>query len=170
LLHKLLAAEKILPYSIILEQTIMKHQTSLLSMVVLTIIGANLLFPVLVTAQPDLVAQKAAAERTLLSGSFIKAEHPTQGMATIMQVGRNKYLKLDSTFKSEGGPDLFVILHRQDSPQRYQKKDYINLGRLKKVGGAQMYRIPSGVNIADFKSVVIWCRQFNATFGFAPIS
>jgi Electron transfer DM13 len=166
----MLAAQKILPYSIILEPTIMKRQISLFSMVALTIISTNLLSPTLATAQPRLMAQKAAAEITLLSGSFVQAEHPTQGMATIVQMGRHKYLKLDNSFKSEDGPDLFVILHRQDSPQQYQKKDYISLGRLKKIDGVQMYQIPSGVNIADFKSVVIWCRQFNATFGFAPIS
>jgi hypothetical protein len=27
----------------------------------------------------------------------------------------------------------------------------------------------NGVNIAKFKSVVIWCKKFNATFGFAPL-
>jgi hypothetical protein len=149
---------------------IMKRQISIISLMAFSIIGANSLSPTLVTAQPPVMAQKAAAETVLLSGSFIKSEHPTEGMATIVQMGRHKYLKLDSTFKSEDGPDLFVILHRQDSPTRYQRKDYVNLGRLKNIGGEQMYRIPSGVKVADFKSVVIWCRQFNATFGFAPIS
>jgi hypothetical protein len=116
------------------------------------------------------VASKIAADSVLASGDFEKSEHPTSGAAQIVVKNGKKYLKFDSSFQSDSGPDLFVILHRQDSPKSYTKANYVSLGRLKKVSGQQMYIIPDGVNITKFKSVVIWCREFNATFGFAPLN
>lgn len=116
------------------------------------------------------VASKIAEASVLASGNFEKSEHPTSGAAQIVMQNGKKYLKFDSSFQSESGPDLFVILHRQDSPKSYGKADYVSLGRLKKVSGQQVYAIPNGVNIAKFKSVVIWCKNFNATFGFAPLN
>jgi hypothetical protein len=115
------------------------------------------------------VASKIAEASVLASGNFEKSEHPTSGAAQIVMQNGKKYLKFDSSFQSDSGPDLFVILHRQDSPKSYGKADYVSLGRLKKVSGQQMYAIPNGVNIAKFKSIVIWCKKFNATFGFAPL-
>jgi hypothetical protein len=116
------------------------------------------------------VASKIAEASVLASGDFEKSEHPTSGTAQIVMQNGKKYLKFDSSFQSESGPDLFVILHRQNSPKSYSKADYVSLGRLKKVSGQQMYAIPNGVNVAKFKSVVIWCKKFNATFGFAPLN
>jgi hypothetical protein len=116
------------------------------------------------------VASKIAADSVLASGDFEKSEHPTSGAAQIVMQNGKKYLKFDSSFQSNSGPDLFVILHRQDSPKSYAKANYVSLGRLKKVSGQQMYAIPNGVNITKFKSVVIWCKKFNATFGFAPLN
>ncbi len=116
------------------------------------------------------VVNKPTAASVLASGNFEKSEHPTSGGAQIVMQNGKKYLKFNASFQSESGPDLFVILHRQDSPKSYGKADYVNLGRLKKIAGQQMYAVPNGVNIAKFKSVVIWCRKFNATFGFAPLN
>jgi Electron transfer DM13 len=127
-------------------------------------VNAELPMPVSIT-----VASKIAAASVLASGNFKKSEHPTSGTAQIVIQNGKKYLKFDSSFQSDSGPDLFVILHRQDSPKSYGKSDYVSLGRLKKTSGQQMYAIPNGVNIAKFKSVVIWCKKFNATFGFAPL-
>jgi hypothetical protein len=73
---------------------------------------------------------------------------------------------------------LVVILHRSDNvigstkPPSYslKKGDYVVLGRLQKFSGAQSYAIPKNINLADYKSAVIWCRKFNATFGAAKLN
>jgi hypothetical protein len=156
----------------------MKHQNLLLTVAIVTIsIGVPALAdgnlrPVNaeLPSSSMTVSSKIAAVSVLASGDFEKSEHPTSGAAQIVMQNGKKYLKFDSSFKSDSGPDLFVILHRQDSPKSYGKADYVSLGRLKKISGQQMYAIPNGVNIAKFKSVVIWCKKFNATFGFAPLN
>ncbi|MBD2080198.1 DM13 domain-containing protein [Leptolyngbya sp. FACHB-17] len=117
-----------------------------------------------------------APDRAQKSGTFIAGEAPTQGRAQIVIENGERYLELDQSFKtSDRGPDLFVILHRSDDvlgstkPPAYplQKQDYAVLGPLQKTSGAQRYPIPQNVNLEDYKSAAIWCRQFNATFGVA---
>jgi hypothetical protein len=50
-----------------------------------------------------------------------------------------------------------------------EEADYVTLAPLESFDGAQRYEIPATINPSDFKSVGIWCRQFNVTFGYAPL-
>jgi Electron transfer DM13 len=120
---------------------------------------------------PSMVANATFSPvKVLASGNFVDSEHPTKGLAEVVTQNGKNYLRLNKAFKSDEGPDVFVLLHREDSPKKYKKSDYVSLGRLQKIRGKQLYRIPQQVNVSEFKSVVIWCRQFNATFGFAPLT
>jgi Electron transfer DM13 len=105
------------------------------------------------------------------AGTFVAAEHPTQGMARIVSDSGKRYLEFDRAFKSDEGPDLHVILHRDASLPKggLKEQDYVILSRLQKVSGKQRYAIPQNVNLVNYRSVAIWCRQFNATFGYAPL-
>jgi hypothetical protein len=38
---------------------------------------------------------------------------------------------------------------------------FVDLGRLKAFSGGQNYPIPAGVDVRKYKSVVIWCEQFD---------
>ena len=121
--------------------------------------------------KPNLSMQNMdQTEKPIVSGNFVASEHPTTGMAQVIMMNGKNYLKFDGTFKSDPGPDLYVLLHRQATPKDYKREDYINLGRLKKVTGSQMYAIPADIDVSTFKTAVIWCRQFNATFGFANLN
>ena len=117
----------------------------------------------------NLVAQASAS--TIASGNFIAAEQPTQGTFRIVTENRQRYLELGQTFKTNNGPDLHVILYRTDAPPQsgLRGQDYIILGRLQKVNGVQRYAIPANVNLANFHSAAIWCRRFNATFGYGKL-
>ncbi|MBE9007824.1 DM13 domain-containing protein [Fortiea sp. LEGE XX443] len=126
------------------------------------------------TASPATSAQptEPGAVTVVKSGGFVKGEHVTKGSARIITENGKNFLELDQNFKTDNGPDLFVILHRQAKPQIYglTEKDYASLGRLQKTSGTQRYAIPENVKIADFASAVIWCRPFNAVFGYAAFS
>lgn len=107
-----------------------------------------------------------------MSGTFVAAEHPTSGMARIVTEKGRRYLVLDSAFKtSSQGPDLHVVLDPTEKPpMQYQDPtSYVNLGKLQKFNGEQRYPIPAAINLSNFKSVAIWCRMANATFGYAPL-
>jgi Electron transfer DM13 len=136
---------------------------------------------VAVKTQTNPVVQLSKSKQSTATkiGNFASGEHTTQGTASITTKNGQSFLELDKSFKtSNSGPDLVVILHRSDNvigstkPPFYslKKGDYVILGRLKKFSGAQNYAIPQNINLADYKSAVIWCRKFNATFGAANLS
>lgn len=105
------------------------------------------------------------------SGKFVKAEHPTQGTVMLVNEGGKSYLAFDKTFKTDAGPDLYVILYRTAKPpiSGIKEKDYMQVAKLQKISGAQRYAIPQAVKPANYSSVAIWCRKFNATFGYASL-
>ena len=105
------------------------------------------------------------------SGKFVKAEHPTQGSVMLVKEGGKSYLAFDQTFKTDSGPDLYVILYRTSQPpiSGIKEKDYVSVAKLQRTSGAQRYAIPQTVKPENFSSVAIWCRKFNATFGYASL-
>ncbi|NJR38063.1 MAG: DM13 domain-containing protein [Leptolyngbyaceae cyanobacterium CSU_1_4] len=124
------------------------------------------------------VQASAISGQTIRSGTFVSAEHPTEGTVRLITQNNQSSLELDQNFKtSENGPDLVLILHRSadvigsTQPPTYPlaAEDYVVLAPLQKFEGAQSYPIPDNVNLTDYQSAVIWCRQFNATFGAAVL-
>jgi len=125
------------------------------------------------TANVNQVVAQAPTARAM-SGKFVAAEKPTTGTARIVEENGHRFLELDSAFStSDQGPDLHVLLDTTGKPpQKYDATNsgrYINLGKLSKYAGTQRYPIPDVVNVANYQSVVIWCRMANATFGYAPL-
>jgi Electron transfer DM13 len=127
-------------------------------------------------SSPDtgtIIAQARPA--TVMSGAFKAGEKPATGKAMIVREGGHSFLQLDAAFStSDQGPDLHVLLDTMsNAPKTYPGATgnrVINLGKLKSFSGAQRYPIPDSVNLANYKSVVIWCRMANATFAYAPLS
>jgi hypothetical protein len=103
------------------------------------------------------------------TGSFVAVSSDTVGGVTIVEENGKRYLEFDESFSTDDGPDLFVLLHKESTPQSYGSEKFVNLGDLQSISGSQRYEIPEDVSIDEFKSAVIWCRQFNVTFGFAAI-
>lgn len=117
--------------------------------------------------------EKADSKSMVISqGNFVQvdADHPTQGMAKIVEVDGQKYLEFDSEFSTVSGPDVLVVLHRDRTvPVKIEEADYITLEVLQNTTGEQRYLIPENINPEDFASVAIWCREFNVTFGYASL-
>ena len=122
------------------------------------------------TQTQTVVQETPVPDPATASGTFKSAEHPTQGAMKVVTENGKTYLEFAQNFKTDSGPDLFVILHRKDTlpTTGIKEKDYVSIAPLKNTSGTQRYEILDNVNLADFKSVAVWCRQFNATFGYAP--
>ena len=110
---------------------------------------------------------QAKAQANTQSALFVRDAHDASGSAKIVEADGQRYLEFDANFRSDSGPDLFVLLHREAVPTSYDAANYVNLGRLQAIDGAQRYAIPADVDIASIKSAVIWCQQFNVTFSYA---
>jgi len=109
---------------------------------------------------------------TIAAGNFVSAEHPTKGAVRIARENDRNFIEFDEAFKTDNGPDLHVILYRTSKPpvSGAKAEDYTVIARLKKVAGSQRYELPGNLNVNNFKSVAVWCRMFNATFGYAPLA
>jgi hypothetical protein len=70
-------------------------------------------------------------------------------------------------FSVTNGPDLFVVITR-DPGGDYADGDLL-LGRLTANNGSLNYTIPDNTEIGGWGAVVIWCRQFDVTFAYAPL-
>jgi len=110
--------------------------------------------------------------RTLARGTFIDAEHGTDGTARIIELADGRrFLRLENLASSDG-PDLHVWLSDAKAGGSWGKYDdgkYLRLGELKATHGNQNYPIPAGADLSAMRSAVIWCDRFNVAFGTAPL-
>lgn len=124
------------------------------------------------TLAPGAALKSAMAE---VSGDFVSGEHPTMGTATLVTEGENRYVEFSAQFRTSAGPDLVVVLHvspdvvgTTEAPAHsIREGDYVVLAPLQAVSGLQRYTIPSDIDVTQYASVAVWCREFNATFGAA---
>ena len=116
----------------------------------------------------------AAAEWTVVkAGNFVDADsfHKGSGAATIYQQGEQQVLRFED-FNVTNGPDLHVILTKHSSPVTSDDvgDDAIDLGAIKGNQGNQNYDIPSGVDLSEYQSVVIYCVPFHVVFAVATLN
>ena len=132
--------------------------------------------PVLISAfflNAGFVAPSQAGEKSVASGQFTGVgSHAGAGTATVT-VGDDGKRRLNfADFSVTRGPDLYVYLvaHENANDSKSVKNaDTQNLGALTAAAGDQAYELPSGVNLEEYRSVVIWCRQFGVNFAVAPL-
>lgn len=112
---------------------------------------------------------KAAAKT--LTGTFRSVEHPTSGSITVVKDGDKPYLTLGSDFKTDPGPALEIIFYSESSvPLNIEGKgQYFRLAKLRRVRGTDRYALPKNLDLSKYKSVAIWCQEFDATFGYAAL-
>ena len=110
----------------------------------------------------------AFVARTTLTGSFSGTDdfHFGRGTARIVETAPGAYVLRFEDFSVRNGPDLYVYL--SPDPSGYDRAA-LELGTLKATDGAFGYALPAGTDPADFKSAIIWCKQFSALFAVAPL-
>lgn len=114
--------------------------------------------------QPVLVGQ----------GQFKDADsfHKGSGQAALYQLADGSYVLRFEEFSVTNGPDLHVILSSHPAPASTQEvmQGYLDLGSLKGNIGSQNYTLPAGIDVSQFKSVVIYCQPFHVVFATALLS
>jgi hypothetical protein len=68
----------------------------------------------------------------------------------------------------QNGPDLHVYLARGNGGAYDGSRD-LYLGALKATNGSFNYELPADTRVADYKSVVVWCRAFTVLFTWADL-
>ena len=115
---------------------------------------------------PEAMEALTDAERTsvVARGRFIHANpddpiHHGKGSVTVYQ----RTVFLESDFEVGPGPAYHVYL--VPKPMIRDTSDvvdtmFVDLGGLRSFKGSQKYAIPNGLTLANYPSVVIWCKEF----------
>ena len=108
-------------------------------------------------------------------GTFRDADsvHQGSGTVTIFDTMTGAKVVRFTDFKVTNGPDLKVWLVKAGDIKAsadVNASEWLPLGPLKGNIGEQNYIVPQEANLADYKSVVIWCEQFGVLFSAADLA
>ena len=105
-------------------------------------------------------------------GAFMGRDHPTSGTAMVLSMQDGSRLLRLEDLKTDNGPDLRVYLSTAPATAAGSAFDdeFLDLGGLKGNIGSQNYAIAANVDVAKYRSVVVWCRRFAVAFGVAPLA
>jgi hypothetical protein len=118
-------------------------------------------------------AAAAAAPMTLAMGSFHSNAHDTRGTATVIDLGDGHRVLRLTNFATSNGPDVRVYLVAAADVQdnaTVKTAGFVELGPMKGNIGDQNYDIPATVDLANYRTVTIWCKRFSVNFGSAPLA
>jgi hypothetical protein len=97
-------------------------------------------------------------------------QEETQGSVSVYK----NLVFLEQDFEVGPGPDYRVLLVpksgiKTNGDVKEVLGKSVDLGQIQAFKGGQRYPIPANVNLADYQSVVIWCRQFGALISPATL-
>ena len=124
---------------------------------------------------PEAMESLGESEKTQIvaEGTFIHANpsdpvHYGKGQVTV----RQESVFLHANFEVGPGPKFHVFL----VPNKKVRGSgdvtgtmWVDLGRLRSFKGSQKYKIPAGIDLKSYPSVVIWCEQFSVLISPADL-
>ena len=117
-------------------------------------------------------APGASTVQPVESGRFYSILHPTDGTATIYQMGDGSRLLRLTSFRTSNGPDVHVYMVAADDAKdatTVEKAGFVDLGVIKGNIGDQNYTLSSDLDLAKYRAVSIWCKRFSVNFGAAAL-
>jgi hypothetical protein len=123
----------------------------------------------LATAATTAATPAPAGPKTLALGQLQRVDdlHRGTGPVSLVELDGKTFLRFENV-AIQNGPDLHVYLAR-GSGGAYDGSRDLYLGALKATNGSFNYELPGGTTIADYKSVVVWCRAFTVLFTWADL-
>jgi len=118
-------------------------------------------------------AKSGASLQPVASGSFHSVMHPTQGTATIYQIGGGSRVLRFTNFKITNGPNVHVYMVAADDAKdnaSVRRAGFIDLGPIKGNVGDQNYTFGPEVDLSKYRAVSVWCKRFSLNFGTAPLA
>jgi hypothetical protein len=107
------------------------------------------------------------------SGVFHSVVHPTNGTATIYQLGDGSRVLRFTNFRTTNGPNVHVYMVAADDAKdnaTVRRAGFIDLGHIKGNVGDQNYTFGPDVDLSKYRAVSLWCKRFSLNFGTAPLA
>ena len=118
-------------------------------------------------------------ERAKLAGGIFIDVNPKDPVhfgsgqvTTYREPNGNLVIHLHEDFEVGPGPrfHIYLVDHADvRSRDDFRNSDKVDLGRLRNFRGSQVYNVPAGVDIASYKSIVIWCKEFGVLISSASL-
>jgi hypothetical protein len=121
------------------------------------------------TAATNVATQATAGPKVLAMGLLQRVDdlHRGTGPVSLVELDGKRFLRFEDV-AIQNGPDLHVYLAR-GSGGAYDGGRDLYLGALKATNGSFNYELPPGTSVADYRSVVVWCRAFTVLFTWADL-
>jgi len=121
------------------------------------------------TAATSASTAAPAGPKVLAMGQLQRVDdlHRGSGPVSLVELDGKTFVRFENV-AIQNGPDLHVYLGRGTGGAYDGSRD-LYLGALKATNGSFNYELPSGTQLADYKSVVVWCRAFTVLFTWADL-
>lgn len=120
-----------------------------------------------VEAMRDVVVEKDESmpetAAVLAQGDFKPRFHSVEGHALLIAQGDKKILRFED-FKTDNGPNLHIYLSSD-----LGNDDFVDLDEIRATQGSVNYEVPSSVDIARYRYVLVWCVPFGILFSYAEL-
>jgi hypothetical protein len=123
-----------------------------------------------VSSAPNASATAApTAPKLIATGQLQRVDdlHRGTGPVSLVEVEGKTFVRFENV-AIQNGPDLHVYLAR-GSGGAYDGGRDLYLGALRATNGSFNYELPAGTSVADYRSVVVWCRAFTVLFTWADL-
>jgi len=144
----------------------MQHKAISINAVVMSFMISCVLFGFLA------IGVAAAAPIEQKSGEWVNKDYKIKGEWSIGQRGDQQIISFNEKFKTKNGPDLKLFLTPQsiDTVNGSNATDNaVLIAVLKKNKGAQEYVLPAGIDLNDYKSLLIHCEAYGVLWGGTSI-
>lgn len=110
-----------------------------------------------------------ASAATLATGTFRSLDHATSGRATVARLASGSRRLSFTSFRLAPGPNVrvWLVAGSPAGTDRYTSR--VDLGKIKSFSGYQTYTVPSTVNLARYRTVMLWCVTFRVGLGRADL-
>lgn len=117
-------------------------------------------------------ANAQAQPVVLATGTFQGADsvHRGEGKALLVRLADGQRFLRFEQFRVTNGPDLYVYLSGHPTPRtsaQLHEAGASEVAVLKGNVGSQNYALPADLDLAKFKSAVIYCKRFSVIFATA---
>ena len=125
--------------------------------------------PTFGTAPPSAAETMTPEARVLARGQlgFVDDLHNGKGEVQVVEVGGRRFVRFESVAITNA-PDVHIYLSK-DTGGRYVEANAVYLGPLRATNGSFNYEIPASVDVAQYRSVVVWCRAFTTLITWADV-
>jgi len=105
----------------------------------------------------------SAQDTTIATGGFTNVDMKTSGTWSFETRADGVYAVLAADFKARKAPDLKIFLSKLPASDvdGDNATDGVFVAELTSHKGAQAFKLPDGVDLASFQSIVIHCQQYS---------